>query len=211
MSRPKRERLSDRALAVIGVPSNMRSSTIDDFETYGNSGLKKVKSFMRDYLSDMESAIRTNKGLFLYGSNGVGKTFLASLAVKEAYRCRYTAKRVSFADYVQHYTNVWGATGREQKEELESFLYSEFKGVEFLVLEEIGKEIDSKITAPILEDLLRYREDNSLTTVICTNLDIDSVEDRYGYSITSLIKGNMTPILIEGRDRRGRYYDKRTE
>ena len=34
-------------------------------------------------------------------------------------------------------------------------LYQNYKNVEFLVLEEVGKEIDSKIAKPILEDLLR--------------------------------------------------------
>ena len=70
------------------------------------------------------------------------------------------------------------------------------------MLEEVGKEIDSKITKPILEDLLRYREEKGLVTIICTNLTIKDLEDLYGASIMSLIKGNMTPIKITGKDRR---------
>lgn len=188
----------------------MRSKSIEDFDTYDLQSLRRVKKYMKGYLSDMYKVLQENRGLFLYGSNGVGKTFLASLIVKEAYRCRLSTKRVSFANYVDQYTRVWDAYNKDQRDELEATLYTEYKGVEVLALEEIGKEIDSKIAAPILEDLLRYREDESLVTVICTNLDIDMIEERYGYSITSLIKGNMTPILIEGKDQRGRYYVDRT-
>ena len=72
-----------------------------------------------------------------------------------------------------------------------------------------GKEVDSKASAPILEDLLRYREDNGLVTVICTNLSPKDIENRYGVSVSSLLKGNMTPIKIEGVDKRKEYYDKK--
>lgn len=205
-----RVKLSDKALNVVGVPVHMRTKTISDFNTYGKQSLSDVRDYIADYISDIDSRYAENKGLFLYGSNGVGKTFLASIVAMESYRWRYSTKRVSFADYVQKYTRVWDAVNIEQREELESELYTEYKAVEFLILEEIGKEIDSKIAAPVLEDLLRYREDHHLPTVICTNLDIDMVEERYGYSITSLIKGNMTPILIEGADKRSKFYVDRT-
>lgn len=202
--------LSDKALDVIGVPVHMRTKSIKDFNTYGKQSLSDVRDYIAEYISDIDSRYAENKGLFLYGSNGVGKTFLASIVAMEAYRWRYSTKRVSFADYVQKYTRVWDAVNIEQREELESELYTEYKAVEFLILEEIGKEIDSKIAAPVLEDLLRYREDHHLPTVICTNLSIELVEERYGYSITSLIKGNMTPILIEGADKRSKFYVGRT-
>lgn len=208
--RPVRTVLSDRALDVIGVPVNMRTKSMNDFDTFGKRSLADVKSFMVDYLSFIDRRYEESKGLFLYGSNGVGKTFIASMVLIEAYRHRYSAKRVSFAEYVQIYTRAWNASSVEQREELESQWYTEYKAVEFLVLEEIGKEIDSKIAAPILEDLLRYREDKQLPTIVCTNLDVEMVEERYGISVVSLIQGNMTPILIEGKDKRSSYYVDRT-
>lgn len=211
MSRkPLRETLSDKALDVVGVPKHLRPLSMEDFDTHKVKSMSTVKEYMIDYLSDVDARYDENKGLFLYGSNGVGKTFIGSMIVKEAYRWRYSTKRVSFADYVQEYTRVWDAHGKDEREELESTLYTEYKAVQFLCLEEIGKEIDSKIAAPVLEDLLRYREDKHLPTIVCTNLDIEAVEDRYGYSIVSLIKGNMTPILIEGEDKRSNYYVQRT-
>ena len=102
---------------------------------------------------------------------------------------------------------------RKEGEEayLEQELYNNYKAVEFLVIEEIGKEIDSKVAAPILEDCLRYREDHGLVTIICTNLDIREMKDRYGMSSYSLMQGNMTPVLIEGKDKRREFYTDRLE
>ena len=70
------------------------------------------------------------------------------------------------------------------------------------MLEEIGKEIDSKIAKPILEDLLRYREEHGLVTIVCTNLTPSTIKELYGASVCSLINGNMTVIVIDSEDMR---------
>lgn len=127
---------------------------------------------------------------------------LSSIILKEAYRHRYTSRRSTFVEYVDKYTKVWNAKSADEKATLEDELYTYYKAVEFLVLEEVGKEIDSKVSAPILEDLLRYREDNGLVTIVCTNLNISLMTERYGESCISLLKGNTTPVMIECEDKR---------
>lgn len=209
MSRPVRERLSQLNLNRRGIRREFYDLTIDDFKDYGSEDLEAVREFIRDYIDNIDSSFDENKGLFLFGSNGVGKSFLASLIVKEAYRHRYTSKRVTFSEYISEYTRVWDAKSVEEREEIESEFYNDYKAVEFLALEEVGKEIDSKISAPILEDLLRYREDKGLVTIMCSNLEPKVLVEKYGSSIASLIKGNMTPIKIVGSDKRQEYYDER--
>lgn len=140
------------------------------------------------------------------GSNGVGKSYLSCIIMKEAYRHRYSCRRVTFSSYISAYTESWGAS-KDERDVLENDLLDKYKGVEFLVLEEIGKEIDSKIAKPILEDLLRFREEHGLTTIICTNLTPQSLKEIYGASIVSLINGNMTVIIIDGEDKRGDVFD----
>ncbi len=207
--RPERITMSKESLSLIGIPKKFHSLTIDDFDTFGNSDLEKVKRYITDYLDNMQQVFESNEGLCLYGSNGVGKTFIACMIIKEAYRRRFTAKRVTFVEYVNLYTQLWGVKSYEEKTLLEEEFYNKYKAVEFLALEEVGKEIDSKIAAPILEDLFRYREDKGLVTIMCTNLAPKDLESRYGVSVSSLIKGNMTPIKIEGADMRRDYFRER--
>ncbi len=207
MTRPIRTYLSPENLKLMGVPQKFHSSTIEDFCTYNIKDLEWVKHFMQDYLSKLPKVFSENHGLMLFGSNGVGKTFIACMIVKEAYRHRYTARRVTFVDYINAYTKAWGAKSPDEKELLEQEFYNNYKATEFFVIEEIGKEIDSKVSAPILEDCLRYREDKGLVTVICTNLNTPVIKERYGESVMSLMKGNMTPIRIESKDRRKEYFD----
>lgn len=207
--RPVRTVVSEDSLKLIGIPKSFRGNTLKDFDVKGKSELKKVKGLVQAYIGDLDSNFENNKGLFLYGSNGVGKTMLSSIILKEAYRHRYTSRRSTFVEYVDKYTKVWNAKSADEKATLEDELYTYYKAVEFLVLEEVGKEIDSKVSAPILEDLLRYREDNGLVTIVCTNLNISLMTERYGESCISLLKGNTTPVMIECEDKRATIFKKR--
>lgn len=211
MKRPVRTYLSPKNLTIMGVPKRFHDMCIEDFLTYKQKDLVKVRDYIQDYLNRLPEVFDNNEGLFLYGSNGVGKTFIACMIVKEAYRRRYTSRRVTFVEYISAYTRMWGARTPDEKELLEQEFYNNYKAVEFLVIEEIGKEIDSKVAAPILEDCLRYREDHGLVTIICTNLDIQEMKERYGASSYSLMQGNMTPVLIEGKDKRREFYSDRLE
>lgn len=208
MSRPVRKTMSKTSLSLIGIPKSFIDTTIEDF--IAKSGeLKEVKSLVQQYIKDIDFNFDNNKGLFLCGSNGVGKTMLSCIILKEAYKHRYTSRRTTFVEYIDKYTRVWSSKNSEEKEAFEDELYTYYKSVEFLVLEELGKEIDSKVAAPILEDLLRYREDKGLVTILCTNLNTETLSERYGESCMSLLKGNTIPVTIQSKDVRNSAFKKR--
>lgn len=199
--RPLRSEVSEQSLILMGVPKKYTSKTLKDFRDYGNTDFKEVRDFCEDYVENIEVNIEEGRGIFFYGSNGVGKSFLSCIILKEVYRHRYSCRRVTFSQYISAYTESWGAT-KDEKDVSNQDLLDKYKGVEFLVLEEIGKEIDSKIAKPILEDLLRYREEHGLVTFICSNITPKEIAEIYGASIMSIIKGSMTPIKIVGKDKR---------
>lgn len=195
---PPRTTLSHESLSIIGIPRKFHDTELNDFNTYDNEGLESLKRFVADYLGVIATRDRTSyqEGILFYGSNGVGKTMLSSIILKQSYKYRWTSQRTTFVKYVDSYTSSWN-----NNSESDNF-WDKCKKSQYLVLEEVGKEIDSKITKPILEDLLRFREEKGLVTIMCTNLTPKDLEELYGASIISLIKGNMTPIKITGKDRR---------
>ena len=200
MKRPLRTMLNSKSLSIIGIPNKFHKLKKEDYDNFNNKYLEEVIGYVKSYILNISARFKTCEGVFFYGANGTGKTMLSSLILKEAYRNRYSVRRLTFADYVSLYTDVWN-TYNDEKEDLKNKA-SIYKSAEFLVLEEIGKEIDSSISVPILEELLRYREDKGLVTIICTNLTPDLIVENYGASIMSLTKGNMTPIKMETNDYR---------
>lgn len=199
--RPLRTTLNPESLVLMGVSRSFARVSLRDFNTFGRKSLCDVKDFVQEYIDDLPQNMLQGNGICFMGSNGVGKSMLSCIILKEAYRHRYSCRRVTFSAYIGAYTESWGAN-KTERDELERTLLEKYKGVEFLVLEEIGKEIDSKIAKPILEDLLRYREEHGLVTLICTNLTPDTLKDLYGNSVCSLINGNTTVITIDGKDQR---------
>lgn len=207
MKRPRRTYINPKSLLCVGVPKAMHNIKISDLDIPSEK-YEKVVNYVAMYISSLcamsfEDFKNNYKGICFMGSNGTGKTLLSSLILKEAYACRYSCKRITFTQYVSIYTESWG----NNEISLSPLTVDDIKNVEFLVLEEIGKEIDSKVTAPILEDLLRYREDNGLITIICTNSDVKNLTARYGESIMSLIAGATTRITLTGTDFR-KFADK---
>ena len=194
--RPIRTTLSNKNLINMGVPRALLDLSLEDLDLN-----EKILDYVQGYIDTIDNSFKYNKGLLLYGSNGTGKTSIASIIIKEAYKHRYTAKRVTWVDYMTLYTRAWGCNNFELKMHTEDVI-KDIKNREFLVLEEIGKEQDNKLAMTLLEDLLRHREDKGFPTIICTNLAPKSVVERYGASIESLIKGNMTPIKLVGKDNR---------
>lgn len=194
--RPIRTTLSSKNLINMGVPKALLDLSLEDLDLN-----EKILDYVQGYIDNIDNSFKYNKGLFLYGSNGTGKTSIASIIIKEAYKHRYTAKRMTWVDYMTLYTRAWGCNNFELKMHTEDVI-KDIKDREFLVLEEIGKEQDNKLAMTLLEDLLRHREDKGFPTIICTNLAPKSVVERYGASIESLIKGNMTPIKLVGKDNR---------
>lgn len=198
--RPKRENISSSSLMLMGVPKKFCKYSIEDFEAE-TSTLKKVKNLVEDFIQNVNDSFEEGQGFCFMGANGVGKSMLACIILKEFYRNRYSCQRVTFSQYISAYTEGWGAN-KDERDLAEQEVYEKYKAVEFLVLEEIGKEIDSKIAKPILEDLLRYREEKGFVTVICTNLTPENLREMYGPSVCSLINGSMTSVLITSEDRR---------
>ena len=209
MSNYTRPKLNLKNLIKVGIPKHLASLTVDDLEDFGSDERATLIDYVKEYVGNIDSNYDDNVGLLLMGSNGVGKTLIASLILKEAYRERYVCKRITFSEFINKYTRLWDKSIPE--EEREEFYYY-IKGADFLVLEEIGKEFSKpELAVTILEELLRYREERGIPTIICTNLNSDSLLSKYGMSVFSLLKGNFKPLVIVGKDLRKTKFDMRQE
>ena len=201
---PKRPRMSKVVLTRMGIPEKLHDFDLADLNDQDLPERRKVIDYVIKYINNLDFAFDNNVGLYLYGANGVGKSTMASLIIREAYRWRYKCKRCTFVEYINELSKTWEAPkiGHWGEDDAESLFYLNYKAVDFLVIEELGKENLNDMMIRSLEDLLRYREERGLPTIICSNLDTKLLEDRYGASVFSLLVGNFQPIQVVGEDLR---------
>lgn len=194
--RPLRTDLNKNSLKIIGIPSEFIPKTLNDFKVFGDPAFKDLVS---DYMSTIDQNFVENVGLFISGSNGQGKTFATSLILKEAYRHRYSCRRATLQHYINFYHKTWS---RDDTGEYQDYFERNFMLPEFMVIDEVGKETETKYSNSIFEDLLRVREEKELPTILCTNYSATDFQNRYDSSITSLVRGNTIPIKAVGKDNR---------
>lgn len=192
--RPLRSTISKKNLLYRGVPKEFINATIDEYPIDEDK-----RELFINYAKHLDVMLDDRMDLVLYGSNGSGKTYLTSILVKECYRRRYTAFRTTLENYLQL---QFKTNNEEYADKLKKIEHCEF-----LVLDEVGKETQTKNNWNIvkLEELIRNRNAEGLPTIMCMNLPLEGAGgfyEQYGKSLTSLVEGNFIKILFEGEDNR---------
>lgn len=116
----------------------------------------------------------TDKGIYLYGKFGTGKSFLIfQLALKLA----KSGKRVAYAYYpelarnIKNNVTVYGYVDNVIKK---------LKNVDVLILDDLGGETNSAyLRDDILQPILQYRMLSKLPVFVTSNLDIKSLNDHF--------------------------------
>lgn len=159
-----------------------------------------VKPLIQRAIDNVDTMARDGKGLFLYGTNGTGKTMLSIEILKAAIRKKHSIHYEMYP--IVHETFMKkGYKADEAKERLDNI----FSNVDFLVLDEIGKELDgtsASLSAKLLEiHVLKKRVDK--VTILISNLNPDQIEEIYSKSINSMLKLKHKFIKVAGNDFRG--------
>ena len=135
-----------------------------DYSNLPNFLIKYLKNFYDNY-----SISNYQKGIYLHGSFGSGKTFLLAALLNELKE----KKKAKFE--IVYYPTLL----RNLKEDL-SIVDSKvnyYSNIEILLLDDIGAEnVTNSGREEILGTILQYRMDNHLTTFFTSNLDINELE-----------------------------------
>jgi DNA replication protein DnaC len=151
------------------------------------------------YGDNLDNARKNGISLFLWGSNGTGKTLLGVCALKEAIRQGYRAQMTSLGGILECYTDGWYNPERREQ------FNDRIKNVDFLLIDDVGKEYRSKhsdFAEVAFDNLIRYRTFRQKPFILTTNTDIERIRNTYGKSLTSLIIGKCYGIEVSGVDYR---------
>ena len=139
-----------------------------ELETKRARIIKWLKKFYDSYQKDEKQ-----KGLYLYGSFGSGKTYMISALLNELSRLNYSVVIVYYPELIRSIKESF-SSGEDFYERMNMI-----KTCDLLLLDDIGAE---SVTAwnrdEILGTILQYRMDNKMPTFFTSNLNLEELENH---------------------------------
>ena len=171
------EKAKAERLQVIGIDLSLYNDELFT-NTNRKSVLAKVKQVIVNYQKGLD-----NKGFYLHGSYGSGKTYILANLAKILVSSN---ARVIFAYYPDLVRKIKGYIGKTEFEEI----IDELKNIEVLILDDFGGEspnsyIRDEVLLPILQERMAYNR----LTFMSSNLNTEQVlehlaEGRTGVDMT---------------------------
>ncbi|HOP66009.1 MAG TPA: primosomal protein DnaI, partial [Bacilli bacterium] len=145
---------------------NARMKNIDINDKKRTKVIKWLKEFYDSYLKD-----KHQKGLYLHGSFGSGKTYLIIAMLNELAKKKVSIAAVYYPFLLR---NLKESFSEDYKERIDYLL-----NVDILLLDDLGAEnVTPWARDEILGTILQYRMDNNLTTFFTSNLTIEELEEH---------------------------------
>jgi len=178
-------------------------SELDSYEYYSPSYIDKatnisaltnIKKVVIDCRSFIENFDSRNPNLFLYGSTGVGKTFLTNCIAKELLD-RYHS--VIYLSAIQLFDLL--AEESFSRNNNSSFT-DDILNCDLLIIDDLGTELNNSFTISALFNCLNERLLRKHSTIISSNLSLEDLQNQYNERLFSRIIGNYKTLKIFGED-----------
>lgn len=162
----------------------------------GDSKESKVARDMEAYAEHFDKHLKNNRGIFLYGNAGVGKTFYAS-CIANAIRKRGDWVLIgTAADLVKYFTKDFG-----RNEEAED----QIRRYPLMVIDDIGMEKTTENSLAVMNEIINMRYMARKPLICTSNYPLSKLYEgtgAYGERITSRLSEMCVPYKLTGKDRR---------
>jgi DNA replication protein DnaC len=185
---------------------------LDDFKII-DPGLEGAVDVTRRYIADLKIMKEQGKGITFVGPSGSGKTHLACAVLSAADEAGYRCECIELSTYIDMYHEKFSLSARlkagydadyERDYDLDERLRYIERQAQFLLLDDLGRETESQSgwSNHRVFNLLRYRHNRGLTTIVTTNLPFRELDARYTEGLASLLHEATILVVVEGEDYR---------
>ena len=178
------------------IPSNYRQYTWESLKSSNiQASIKKIKP----YIEKLDYYRKTGTGLYLYGGGGTGKTAVGCIVLIEAIKKGYPVYYTDIDEYLRRMFNDAFKHDKEDGEQNELMRDSDF-----LLIDNLGDDAqDSKgLKKAWMDELLRYRTDNRLPSIIVTRYDENELTKNHARWKSIFKEHFLPPIAFTGEDYR---------
>ena len=161
----------------------------------GRSSLSTIKKAHQAALEFVDTFNTEFRNLFLYGDTGVGKTFLSNCIAKELIDRSHSVIYLTAHELFD--TLAKSKFGKDESaDEMNEHIFD----CDLLIIDDLGTELANSFTVSqfflcINERILRRK-----STIISTNLSLESIVNTYSERTFSRITSNYTMLKLTGDD-----------
>jgi primosomal protein DnaI len=199
------KRKNERLIKSLHVPKDILSASFENLEQdpFRFEAVKKAALFVKNYEQD-----HNQKGLYLYGKFGVGKSYLLGAIANELAKKQISSMIVYVPELFREMKNSIGDSTLNDKIEA-------LKNEPILMLDDIGAEAVSSWTRDeILGPILQFRMLENLPTFFTSNFNLQELEHHLAHSqrgeeeklkarrIMERIRYLCEPVEVDGPNRR---------
>jgi primosomal protein DnaI len=158
------------------IPEEIKKARIKDIykeDKNRHSAIKWVTKFIKDYP-------KFNKGLYLHGNFGCGKTYILAAMINELASRGYKAAIIFYPEFLRDLKASFNTSEFGTK-------FERVKEVELLLIDDLGAENSTAWSRDeIFCPLIQYRMDNNLPTFFTSNLNLKELERHFSITKDSI-------------------------
>ena len=200
--RQKREELLEdyyRRKHIAQIPERYKNVLFKNSQITANN--QKAYNIARNYLKDSQQMRKDNKGLYIYGPVGVGKTHLATCLCNElllqGFGCLFTTMSELLSELHKSYTLQGQVSGNLiQRVKKTDFLFIDDFGKEFVGREDGQAKYDKMLERQVIT-IINARYNSNKPTIITSNYSKNALinELKLDPSITDKVNEMATRII----------------
>ena len=147
--------------------------------------IKWLKKFLDNYKPNNEE-----KGLYLTGNFGCGKTYLISATLNELAKKDHKVAIIYYPEFLRSLKESFNSPDTYNEK------FNLIKKIELLLIDDIGAETMTEWSRDeVLGNILQYRMQEGLTTFFTSNLKIEDLEEHFSISSKGIEKVKAKRIV----------------
>lgn len=172
----------------------------DDYveNTTGLTPRDNINAILQTAYDFIKNFDKKPDNLLLYGSTGVGKTFLSHCIAKELLDQSHTVVYLTspeLFDILETYKFDYSQNAKQKNAHL-----SYITQCDLLIIDDLGTELNNTFVSSSLYQLIDTRLTMKYSTIISTNMSFDDLSSHYSERIFSRITSHYRLLKLTGND-----------
>lgn len=172
------------------IPKRYHGSTIGNWQ-HGSDRQERVWRWACDYAADCETVVSTGRSAVLVGGPGTGKTHLVIGVLKQFMNQGATGYYTTAMDMLGRIK----ATYNDQAVETETHVIERLTSVDLLVIDEIGRQLDTNYEVAQMFRVLDRRSSECRPTLLVSNLGVADFKKFVGDHVVDRLRQHGGKML----------------